>query len=114
MVTLEGITRDNIHDILALAVAEHQKPTYPRSNAYSIAEGFFPSDDDPVWMKAICNDAVPVGFMMTSEATESGADYFWRLMIDARYQGEGYGAVAAAGSEMDGQFGGIVGTGGIP
>ena len=94
MVTLEEITSDNIHAVLALEVAEEQKATYPRSNAYSIAEGLFPPDDDPVWMRAICNEDEPVGFIMTSELPDNGDYFLWRMMIDRRYQGQGYGAEA--------------------
>ena len=37
--TLEEISRSNVHAVLALDVAEAQRAYYPRSNAYSIAEG---------------------------------------------------------------------------
>ncbi|MEQ8691116.1 MAG: GNAT family N-acetyltransferase [Pseudomonadales bacterium] len=94
MITLEEVTQRNIHDVLALEVADHQKLTYPRSNAYSMAEGFFPSDDDAVWMRAICSDGVPIGFMMTSESPEDGDYFLWRMMIDKRFQGKGFGAKA--------------------
>ncbi len=94
MVTLEEITAANIHAVLALQVSQVQKGAYPRSNAYSIAEGLFPSVDDPVWMRAICNDGEPVGFMMTSEIPEDGVYFLWRMMIDEDHQGEGYGAEA--------------------
>ena len=94
MVTLEEISRANILAVLALDVAERQKGVYPRSNAYSIAEGHFPQDDDPVWMRAICQDGNPVGFMMTSEIPERGEYFLWRMMIGERYQGRGYGADA--------------------
>ena len=94
MVTLEEISANNIHAVLALDVLDTQKATYPRSNAYSIAEGFFPSDDDPVWMRAICKDGEPIGFMMTSEVPEDGDYFLWRMMIDAHHQGRGYGAAA--------------------
>lgn len=68
-----------------------QREVYPRSNAYSIAEGHYPADDDPVWMRAIYAGEAPVGFLMTSEAPDRGEYFLWRLMIDARHQGNGYG-----------------------
>lgn len=70
MISLEAITRENIHAVLSLAVAESQRAFYPHPNAYSIAEGLFPPDDDSVWMAAICKDGVSVGFMMTSVVEE--------------------------------------------
>ena len=94
MVTLEDITSTNIHAVLALEVSQVQKATYPRSNAHSIVEGLFPTDDDPVWMKAICEDGQPIGFIMTSEVPENGDYFLWRMMIDERHQGKGYGAIA--------------------
>ena len=94
MVTLEEITGVNIRAVLALEVSKAQQATYPRSNAYSIAEGSFPPDDDPVWMRAICEDGRPIGFIMTSEAADFGDYFLWRMMIDERFQGKGYGAAA--------------------
>lgn len=94
MVTLEEISGANIHAVLALEVAERQKDFYPRSNAYSIAEGHFQRDDDPVWMRAICHDGEPVGFMMTSEVPERGEYFLWRMMIDGRHHGRDFSADA--------------------
>ncbi|MEM9621643.1 MAG: hypothetical protein AAF993_08345 [Pseudomonadota bacterium] len=82
MVTLEEITSANIHAVLALEVAPAQKTTYPHANAHSIAEGFFPADDDPVWMRAICNDRTPVGFLMTSEIPQAGDYFLWRILTE--------------------------------
>ncbi|MDA3874702.1 MAG: GNAT family N-acetyltransferase [Kiritimatiellae bacterium] len=93
-VTLREITRKNIRAILALEVSPDQKHVYARSNGDSIAEGHFPADDDPVWMRAIYADETPVGFIMTSEVPENGEYYLWRMMVDAEHQGNGYGARA--------------------
>ncbi len=94
MITLDEITRANIHAVLALNVREDQLAGYPRSNAYSIAEGSFPPDDDPVWMRAIAKSGTPIGFIMTSERPSEGAYFIWRMMIDARHQAAGHGAKA--------------------
>lgn len=93
-VSLREITRDNIRAILALKVSEKQKKVYPRSNAYSIAEGHYPPDDDPVWMRAIYADEEPVGFLMTSEDREAGEYAIWRMMVDKTHQCKGYGTRA--------------------
>ncbi|TET45698.1 GNAT family N-acetyltransferase [candidate division TA06 bacterium] len=90
-VSLQEITSKNIKAILRLRVTEEQKKVYPRSNGYSIAEGHYPADDDPVWMRAIYANEIPVGFLMTSEAPAQGEYFLWRLMIDAKHQGKGYG-----------------------
>ena len=90
-VSLREITAENLKAVLALSVTEEQKNVYPRSNAYSIAEGHYPPDDDPVWIRAIYAGEVPVGFLMTSEAPDQGVYFLWRLMVDASDQGKGYG-----------------------
>ncbi|MEM7792708.1 MAG: GNAT family N-acetyltransferase [Verrucomicrobiota bacterium] len=90
-VALREITRHNIKAVLALDVSPKQKEVYPRSNAYSIAEGHFPADEDPVWMRAIYANETPVGFLMTSEVPKEGIYFLWRIMIDQGHQGHGYG-----------------------
>ena len=89
-VSLREITSENLKSVLSLDVAENQKRNYPRSNAHSIAEGHYPADDDPVWIRAIYADETPVGFLMTSEAPDQGVYFLWRLMIDAQFQSKGY------------------------
>ena len=93
-VSLREITSETLESILQLSVTEKQKKVYPRSNAYSIAEAHYPTDDDPVWIRAVYAGETPVGFLMTSEAPAKGEYFLWRLMIDARHQGKGYGRKA--------------------
>ena len=93
-VSLREITPENIRAVLGLEVAPEQKSVYPRSNGYSIAEGHYPTDDDPVWMRVIYANETPVGFLMTSEARDRGEYFLWRLMVDAEHQGRGYGSGA--------------------
>lgn len=89
-VTLRAITGENLHAVLELSVADHQRKTYPHSNAHSIAEAHYPADDDAVWLKAIYAGETPVGLILTSEAEDRGEYFLWRLMIDQRFQGDGY------------------------
>jgi diamine N-acetyltransferase len=91
VVSLREITGGNLREILALRVTREQEKVYSRSNAYSIAEGHYPPDDDPVWIRAVYAGEVPVGFLMTSEDPDRGEYYLWRLMIDAGHQGRGFG-----------------------
>ncbi len=94
VISLRELNGRNIKAVLELHVSEAQQPAYPRSNAYSIAEGHYPADDDPVWMRAVFADDMPVGFLMTSEAPERGEYFLWRIMIDEKHQGKGYGQQA--------------------
>ena len=93
-VTLKAITYENLHAVLDLSVADRQRETYPHSNAHSIAEAHYPADDDAVWLKAIYAGETPVGLILTSEAQDKGEYFLWRLMIDQRFQGHGYGRSA--------------------
>lgn len=93
-ITLRAITGENLHAVLELSVADHQRKIYPRTNAHSIAEAHYPADDDAVWLKAIYAGETPVGLILTSEAEDRGEYFLWRLMIDQRFQGRGYGRSA--------------------
>jgi diamine N-acetyltransferase len=93
-VSLREITGQNIRAILTLRVSKDQERVYPRSNGYSIAEGHYPADDDPVWIRAIYAGEEPVGFLMTSEAPNIGEYGIWRIMVDEKHQGRGYGSRA--------------------
>ena len=93
-VTLRAITDENLHAVLELSVADHQRKAYPHSNAHSIVEAHYPADDDAVWLKAIYAGETPVGLILTSERGDKGEYFLWRLMIDQRFQGLGYGRSA--------------------
>ena len=79
--------------ILALSVAPGQE-RFVASNAISIAQAHF--EGDAAWYRAIYADDAPVGFIMLSENPETAEYFLWRLMIDQRFQGLGYGRRAVA------------------
>lgn len=60
-------------------------------NAVSFAEALF---EPKAWFRGIYADGTPVGFAMLSIDREAPEYYLWRFMIDARYQGRGYGRAA--------------------
>jgi diamine N-acetyltransferase len=90
-VTLRDITKDNLRDILHLRVAPNQEQ-FVASNAVSLAEAHF--EPDLPWFRAIYAGDVPVGFLMLEYDREDTSYNLWRFMIDARYQGLGYGRKA--------------------
>jgi diamine N-acetyltransferase len=57
----------------------------------SIAQAHFARS---AWFRAIYADETPVGFVMLAETPSLGRHYLWRFMIDAKYQGRGYGGRA--------------------
>ncbi len=91
--TLRAVTAEHVNAILRLLVKEHQKPLVA-SNAVSIAQAYFRPE---AWFRAIYADDTPVGCVMLYDAQlgthpPQNDDYeAWRFMIDARYQGRGFG-----------------------
>ena len=89
-VTLREVTRENVDDVLALEVGPEQT-SYVATNAKSIAQAHF---EPRAWYRAIYADDEPVGFAMVYRNPPDDPFYIWRFMIDARFQGRGYGAQA--------------------
>jgi diamine N-acetyltransferase len=86
-VTLRRINATTVRTICSLCVADNQK-NFVAPNAISIAQAYFSKN---AWFRAVCADETPVGFVMLYEAPKRGLYYLWRFMIDAKYQGRGYG-----------------------
>jgi diamine N-acetyltransferase len=97
-ISLKKISKLNLSSVLQLDVKPEQR-TLVASNAKSIAEAHFNKD---AWFRAIYVDKKPIGFVMLSDTTlkyKSNPNhrptyYLWRFMIDAKYQGKGYGMEA--------------------
>ena len=98
VVTLREITPENSEAIFALTVADSQKHLVA-SNERSIAQAHF---EESAWFRAIYADEEPVGFVMLHDETlraeprEPGYVFLWRMMVDQRFQGMGFGARAMA------------------
>jgi len=95
MVILKEITEDNFSECIELKVSEDQK-AFVASNVYSLAQAWlYPKNARPF---AIYNDEIMVGFLMLDIDFHWYGDkntcYLWRLMIDEKHQGKGYGKVA--------------------
>lgn len=90
VVTLREITKETVRSIIDLKVAPAQD-NFVAPNAVSIAQAHF---DDKAWFRAIYADETPVGFVMLFDDAEKPFYYLWRYMIDAKYQGKGYGRSA--------------------
>jgi len=89
-ITLRDITMDNFLECIRLKVAEHQRG-FVAENVLSLAEAKADSVSNPY---AIYADDQMVGFVMYDFAPKESRGYITRLMIDARYQGKGYGRKA--------------------
>lgn len=93
VVTLREITPENAEAIFKLSVADSQKHLVA-SNERSIAQAHF---EEAAWFRAIYADEEPVGFVMLHDETlraeprEAGYLVVWRMMVDERFQGMGFG-----------------------
>ena len=97
-VTLREVTDGNREAVLALAVSGGQT-AYVADVAQSLREAAeYP--EAKAWYRAVHDHDVPVGFVMISDGITSddptllGPYYLWRLLIDHRFQGRGYGRAA--------------------
>jgi diamine N-acetyltransferase len=85
-ITFRDINQDNFYECMRLSVRKDQP--FVASNAFSVAE----SKIFPFWItKAIYADEQMVGFLMYVCDYEEKELYLCRFMIDAKYQGKGYG-----------------------
>lgn len=91
-VTLREVTRDNLDAVLALEVSPRQVGRFVATNAKSLAQAHFYPEN--AWFRAIYADETPVGFLMLWDEPAKPEYMLWRLMIDGRYQGRGYGRAA--------------------
>lgn len=99
-VTLQLITGENRDIVSALQVTKVQED-YVTGVAESLVEAAETPQAMP-WYRAVYADTTPVGFVMLSDNIPPGDPallgpyYLWRMIIDARYQGNGYGRAAIA------------------
>jgi len=94
-ITLREITEANSEAVLALRTTPEQE-RFVSTVAYSLAEAEENPQGNP-WMRAVYAYEQPVGFVMLSWDVEpqppeiNGPWFLWKLLIDHRYQGKGYG-----------------------
>jgi diamine N-acetyltransferase len=97
-VTLRVIDDENMEAVTALRVRPDQEK-FVDGVADSLREAAANPAARP-WARAVYAGDVPVGFLMAADAAEPGNGvvpwpyYLWRMLIDARLQGQGYGRAA--------------------
>ncbi len=90
-VDLREVTKDTVSSVCRLDAGDGGKQVAP--NSVSIAQAHFSPE---AWFRAIHAGDELVGFVMLydhtlAEAPEDREFFLWRLMIDRRHQGKGYG-----------------------
>lgn len=91
LIHLEKITRENLDAVLGLKVSDSQQAFFSgaavaQAQAYVYRDTAFPF--------AVYADDVPVGFLMLGYYEARGQYTLWKLFIDEKYQGRGYGRKA--------------------
>ncbi|MFT4416574.1 GNAT family N-acetyltransferase [Fredinandcohnia humi] len=89
-VTLQPITNDNWKECIQLKVSKEQQ-SFVASNLYSNAEVQFLPNFEAL---AIYADEVMVGFVMFGLDADDNNYWIYRLMVDEKYQGKGFGKKA--------------------
>ena len=90
-IRLREITQENAREIIQLKVSETQEQ-FVASNVISLAQAYF--EREHAWFRGIYADDAPVGFVMLYDDPQEPVYFLWRFMMDARYQGLGYGRQA--------------------
>lgn len=104
MLKLRKINRNNVEAILKLEVFDNQK-SFVAINNSSIIEAYIAiTENNDVFTFGIYNDDTPIGFLMIGfdmNSDDEGAPRIakenyniWRLMIDKKFQGKGFGKKA--------------------
>ena len=104
MPKLEKINRNNVAEILKLEVFNNQK-SFVATNNISIIEVYIAiTENNDVFTFGIYKDDTPIGFLMIgydmnsddegSPKIAKGNYNIWRLMIDKKFQGKGFGKKA--------------------
>jgi diamine N-acetyltransferase len=84
---LEPLTPENVRAVCDLRVAPAQEALV-EPNAISIAEAYV---HEQAWCRAVYAGDELVGFVMLHDVATGPGYMLWRLMIDARFQGRGFG-----------------------
>lgn len=90
MVQLKEVTPQNFEEVIGLKVLPRQE-AFVAPNVRSLAEARVFPNAVPL---AVCDGEKIVGFAMYGVDEDDGEYWICRLMIDAQYQGKGYGRQA--------------------
>jgi len=97
-VRLQEITSANRTQVESLRVLAEQED-FVAGVGRSLADAAAAPGSNP-WYRAVYAGDVPVGFVMIGDDVPTQDDvirwpyYLWRMLIDGRYQGRGYGSAA--------------------
>ncbi len=91
MLHLKPVTKENLDAVLVLQVNERQQ-RFVSSVAESLSQAYVYTET--AFPFAVYDDQTVVGFIMMGYYEEKEYYTLWKLLIDRRYQGRGYGRAA--------------------
>ncbi|HFI0517376.1 TPA: GNAT family N-acetyltransferase [Streptococcus suis] len=90
MIRLELVNKDNFDQVLDLEVAPKDQRRVA-SVEYSLAQAWLYRDSDVLFPYAVKSGQLTVGFLLLSYQPMENSYYIWRLLIDQKYQNQGFG-----------------------
>ena len=92
MVELKEVIEDNFYEVIQLKVSDAQEASkYVAPNVRSIAECWLYRKNEDVFPYAVYNGNNVIGFLLLDLDAEEREYMIWRMMVDAKHQGNGYG-----------------------
>ncbi|MBR5348711.1 MAG: GNAT family N-acetyltransferase [Lachnospiraceae bacterium] len=88
MLQIRPVTRENLDEVLTLRVHESQR-AFVSTTAESLAEAYVYGDT--AFPFAVYDDETIIGFIMMGYYEAKDYYTLWKLLIDEKYQGRGYG-----------------------
>ncbi|HEL1761815.1 TPA: GNAT family N-acetyltransferase [Streptococcus suis] len=90
MIRLELVNKDNFDQVLDLEVAPKDQRRVA-SVEYSLAQVWLYRDSEVLFPYAVKSGQLTVGFLLLSYQPMENSYYIWRLLIDQKYQNQGFG-----------------------
>ena len=92
MIELKEVTEEDFYEVIQLKVSDDQeKSRFVAPNVRSLAECWLYRKNEDVFPYAVYNGDEVVGFLLLDLDAEESEYMIWRMMVDAKHQGKGYG-----------------------
>ena len=90
MIRLLEVNEENFEEVIGLSLAPSQEK-FVASNVRSLAQCYIYREDGDVFPMAVVHEDRTVGFLLLEKDFEEGFYLVWRMMIDRKEQGKGFG-----------------------
>ncbi|HEM5082530.1 TPA: GNAT family N-acetyltransferase [Streptococcus suis] len=90
MIRLELVNKDNFEAVLQVQLAPEDQRRVA-SVEYSLAQAWLYRDSEVLFPYAVKSGQLTVGFLLLSNQPMENSYYIWRLLIDQKYQNQGFG-----------------------